>query len=170
MFKKLILTISILFLPNLANAAEIDEYTLAKPFPSPNIEFQDEHNIIHNLSDYKGKVVLLNFWATWCEPCIHEMPALGKLAKFMADKNVSVLPISIDAKGASIVQEFYKKQKITNLPIYTDAKWDAFKAYKLQALPTTLIIDKRGQVVAKIMGEIDWNSQENKDYLLQLAQ
>lgn len=166
---RIIFTVAFLFLFQVANAAQIKKFELDKPEEIANITFSDAAGVTHNLTDYKGKVVLLNFWATWCEPCIHEMPALEKLTSFMAAKDVEVLPISIDSKGASVVKKFYDEQKITGLPILIDDKGQAFHQYKLQALPTTFVIDRHGQLIAKIMGEIDWNSQDTKDYLLSIG-
>ncbi len=150
-----------------ANASQINQYLLSSPTPAPQIIFSDDGNTIHNLTDYKGKVVLLNFWATWCEPCVEEMPALANLAKYMKDKDVVVLPVSIDFKGINVVRQFYDEQKITNLPFLIDDHAKAFKEFKLQALPTSYVIDKKGNIIAKIMGAIDWNSNDTREFLLQ---
>ncbi len=165
---KILFLLAILF-ASFANAATITQFELDTPVEAPNMRFTDDQNNIHNLSDYKGKVVLLNFWATWCNPCVHEMPVLEKLAKSMIGKDVEILAVSIDSKGAPVVQEFYKEMGIEDLSIYLDTKGKAFKDFKLQALPTTMVIDRKGMVVAKVMGEIDWDSDEVRKYLLTLG-
>jgi thiol-disulfide isomerase/thioredoxin len=165
---KTFLTLAVLLCPLSINASEIKEFALAKPVEIPNIQFSDDTGVIHNLTDYKGKVVLVNFWATWCEPCIREMPALEKLAGVMEAKDVVVLPISIDLKGVSAVKKFYADQKITGLPVLVDDKGMAFREYKLQALPTSFVLDKNGRLAAKILGEIEWGSKDTHDYLLGL--
>jgi thiol-disulfide isomerase/thioredoxin len=169
MLKKILLISAIIFIASFASASEINRYILDKPFAAINIQFSDNDNNIHQLNDYKGRVVLLNFWATWCKPCVHEMPALENLSKFMEGKGIEIVPVSIDFKGVDVVKKFYEEQEISSLPIFVDIKGRAFKEYKLQALPTTLIIDGQGMVVAKVIGEIDWDSKSVRDYLLSLA-
>ncbi len=161
--------LALIMFAHLASASQISQFTLDKPAEIENIQFSDAAGVIHSLSDYKGKVILLNFWASWCEPCAHEMPALEQLASFVGAKDVEVLPVSIDSKGVSAVKKFYNENKITGLPILVDEKGKAFHAYKLQALPTSFVIDRRGRLIAKIMGEIDWNSPETHDYLLRIG-
>ena len=163
---KIILTIICLFLATFAHAAGIKQFVLDKTEEIPDIKFADAEGNIHKLSDYKGKVVLVNFWSTWCDPCVHEMPALAELAGFMMGKDFELLPISIDSKGKKIVQKFYEEGKLKGLPILTDEKGLVFQQLKLQALPTSLLIDRHGRLIAKIMGEIDWSSKETHDYIL----
>ncbi len=167
---KRILIITILSFAISANASEIERFELQPPFEdAANITFTDEENIANNLEDYKGKVVLLNFWATWCAPCKNEMPALDALARSFEGEDIVIVPISIEINGIEKIKQFYNDKNIKNLPIFLDERGKSFHQFKLQALPTTLVIDKKGRVVAKILGEIDWNSKENQDYLLQLA-
>lgn len=165
--KKIFLLIT-LFFPLRVHAADVQQFQLAAPVAAPNISFIDDRNVTYNLSDYKGKVVVLNFWATWCEPCISEIPTIEGLIKAVEGKDIAVLPVSIDYKGAEVVKEFYSEKKITSMPVYIDTKGKAFREFKLQALPSTLVINKKGMVVAKVMGEIDWNSERTKQYLLDL--
>jgi thiol-disulfide isomerase/thioredoxin len=161
---RILTIIIILFISRLAYAEGLDKYEIGKPVEVPNIKFIDDQNNLHSLSDYKGKVVLLNFWATWCAPCVSEMPTLAKLAKSMEDK-VDIIPISVDYKGADAVKKFYEEQDITTLPIFVDNKGKAFKELKLQVLPVTYIIDRKGMIIAKVMGELDWDSKEVHEYL-----
>ncbi len=169
MLKNIVLIICVSLFANAASAADITEFELDQPFAVPNMRFIDDQSNIHNLSDYKGKVVLLNFWATWCAPCVAEMPALDNLAKSMIGKDVEIMTVSIDFKGMEAIKEFYRDNDINNLPILMDSKGKAFSStLKLQVLPTTLVIDRKGMVVGKIMGEIDWDSDAVRKYLLEL--
>ena len=167
--KKILLTVTIILFCNNAKALDLTQYEIAEPYKAPEIHFSDAIGGIHSLSSYEGKVVLLNFWSTWCVPCIEEMPALDRLAKSMEGRDVVVLPLSIDFKGAEAVEKFYKEQQINNLPVYIDRKGKAFKDYKLQALPTSLIIDRHGKVTAKVFGAIEWDSSEAKSYLVKVG-
>ncbi len=139
-----------------------------EPFLAPDIRFIDDKNFMHSLSDFKGQVVVLSFWATWCEPCVREMPALFRLYKALQGKDVAILPISVDFKGVSVVKPFYQQNGLENFPIFLDDKGRAFKDFKIQALPSAFVIDRKGNVVAKVMGEMDWDNEANKNYLLQL--
>jgi thiol-disulfide isomerase/thioredoxin len=151
-------------------ASGINDYTNKSPTPTNNIQFIDDKQTIHNLNDYLGKVVLLNFWATWCIPCVDEMPAISKLKDNVADnKDIIIIPLAIDFEGSNAIKDFYKNYEISNLPIFVDNKNQSFKAFSLRALPTTIIINKKGQEVARILGQIEWDSKEVKDYLVKVA-
>ncbi len=167
MQKVTVFLISVLFAGQ-AFALGIRDFELASPIPVKDIEYTDSNKNNHNLNDLKGKVVLVNFWATWCIPCVKEMPALAALAKSFEGKDVVVLPLSIDYKGEEAVKEFYASQGIRGLPVYIDEKGRGFKTFGLQALPTTIVINKDGLEVARILGEIDWTGDEVRQYLLEL--
>ena len=151
-----------------ANATSIGAFEHASPLKLKNIDFTGGDGYIHSLNEYRGKVVLLNFWATWCVPCVKEMPALAELQKNMEGRDFVVLPISVDYKGIEVVKSFYKNYGV-DLPAYIDSKGKSFRKFELKALPTTIIVDKSGDEVARILGEIDWNSNESKRYLINLA-
>src|SRR5688572_29130204 len=120
MFKKYIFIITIL-ISSQSFAREIKDFVHEKPLPVNNIEFIDDKKVIHNLNDYSGKVLLLNFWATWCIPCVNEMPQLAKLqADIEGRSDISFIPVSIDYEGVGVVQKFYEKYQITNLPVFVD--------------------------------------------------
>jgi thiol-disulfide isomerase/thioredoxin len=169
MLKKYIFVIAIL-ISSQSFALGMKDFVHEKPLPTSNIEFVDDKKVIHNLNDYTGKVILLNFWATWCIPCVNEMPQFAKLQADIAGRSdILFIPLSIDYEGADVVQKFYTKYEITNLPVFVDTKGRSFTAAGLKALPTTLVIDKKGKEVARILGEIDWAGKEVKDYLVELA-
>jgi len=169
MYKKIILLIFIVLSTTKSYAKTIEDFEHKAAIPIDDFQFIDGNKNIHSLNDYKGKVVLVNFWATWCKPCVKEMPALSKLKKMLSGFNVELLPISIDYKGIKVVDEFYKEHKIKNLKTYLDKKGSSFKKLKLMALPTTLIINKDGDEVARILGEIDWTNKKVKKYLIKLS-
>lgn len=111
------------------------------------------------LSDLKGKVVLLNFWATWCPPCREEIPSMMKLNSFMTGKPFQMIAISIDEGGKQAIDSFFKETGFS-LPTYLDESGASAKSYGLTGVPETFIIDKQGIVVKKIIGGAAWNSPE----------
>lgn len=111
-----------------------------------------------SLDDYKGKVVVLNLWATWCAPCKKEMPSLARLqAGFPKDKLV-VLAASVDRGDDAKVKDFVDQAGLTDLEILRDAKMAAPRQLGLAGIPATLVIDKDGREAARILGERDWNA------------
>ncbi|MCF8480473.1 MAG: TlpA family protein disulfide reductase [Rhodospirillum sp.] len=112
------------------------------------------------LSDLRGQVVVLNVWATWCAPCVREMPTLESLAEKTAGRGVTVLPLSQDRGGDTKVPAFYEGAGITHLPIALDPTLTAGKVLGLRGLPTTLILDKDGREVARHEGFKEWDGPD----------
>ncbi len=108
------------------------------------------------LSDFKGKVVFLNFWATWCKPCEEEMPAMERLHQRFKDKGLVVLAISEDTDGAAVVVPYLKKHRLT-FPVGVDPKMSVAGLYGVWAIPSTFIIDKRGNRALYANGPRDWD-------------
>ncbi len=127
------------------------------PRALPAITFVDGSGAVHALRDYAGKGVLLNLWATWCAPCVAEMPSLAALAR-AAGPDLVVLPLSTDRGGADVVQRFYRAHGIAGLPVLLDAKGAATEALGARGLPTTLIIDRKGRERARLEGGADWSA------------
>ncbi len=120
-----------------------------------------------SLSDFKGKVVLLNFWATWCVPCREEMPPLNKLYTDLKNEGFVVLGVSIDPSETP-VKSFVTEKNIM-YPVLMDSEKEVyFDLYAVLVLPTSFLIDKDGMIVEKILGERDWNSPEMKDKIMKL--
>jgi thiol-disulfide isomerase/thioredoxin len=111
------------------------------------------------LSDLKGKVVLLNFWATWCPPCREEIPSMMKLNAFMAGKPYQMVAVSIDEGGKAAIDSFFKETGFS-LPTYQDESGTAAKAYGITGVPETFVIDKHGILVKKFIGGAAWDSPE----------
>lgn len=116
------------------------------------------------LSDLKGKVVMLNFWATWCPPCREEMPSMMKLNSAMAGKPFQMVAVSIDEGGKQDVESFFKSSGY-NLPTYFDTTGSASKAYGITGVPESFIIDKNGLLVKKVIGGLAWDSAEVISFL-----
>jgi len=109
------------------------------------------------LSDFKGKVVFLNFWATWCEPCREEMPSMERLHRAYKDRGLVVLAISLDSQGASVVKPFVKRFALT-FPIGLDPKMAVRETYGVWAMPSTFLIDRKGKRVFFANGSREWDS------------
>ncbi len=108
------------------------------------------------LSDYRGKVVFLNFWATWCPPCKEEMPALERLHRRFGPKGLAVLAISTDPDGASVVVPFVKQNALT-FPVALDPRGEVTALYGVRALPATIIIDRQGNLALIALGPRGWD-------------
>ena len=120
------------------------------------------------LADFKGKLVLLNLWATWCQPCLKEMPSLVKLQEKGADKLI-VAAVSEDRGGKDVVEPFVAKHGLDKLKIYLDPKSAVGHAFSVRGLPTTLVIDPKGQVAGRVEGAAEWDSDKMAKLLQQLA-
>lgn len=134
------------------------------PYPRPHalplsaVHFINAQGKPMTLADFKGKVVLLNIWATWCPPCVKEMPTLDQLEKTLGGKNFAVVPLSIDKGGVFTVKSFYDDNFIGHLPIYVDPTTQVLDTLSILGTPSTLLINKQGQEVARTMGPEDWDS------------
>ena len=130
-----------------------------------NIIFKDANQKDVDLTDYKGKLIILNFWATWCAPCKEEMPSLDKLQKNIHLTNLKIFPINISSKNLTKSENFFKELKIKNLDIYFDSPITLAKKFSLRGVPTTILFDKEGKEFARIVGSIDFNNKEFINWL-----
>ena len=138
-----------------------DNFTLLEsPVPAPQTGFFDRSGALVTLAAFRGRVVLLNFWATWCAPCIREMPALDRLQADLGDRGLAVLAVSQDRGGAKVVRPFLEKLELDNLEIYLDPDGELGRDTGLRGLPTTLLIDRRGWLVGGLLGPAEWDSPE----------
>lgn len=131
-----------------------------EPKPLPDLAFQDGTGKPLKLSDWKGRVVLLNLWATWCAPCRKEMPDLSKLQKELGSDQFEVVAISVDRKGAEASAEFLKETGVDNLKLYIEPSTRIVNDLKSAGLPATLLIDRQGRELGRILGPADWASPE----------
>lgn len=142
---------------------------LAKGDAAPDFTLPDLEGKMVRLSDHKGKVVFLNIWATWCPPCVQEMPSMEKLYKALKGEDFQILAVSIDKQGAEAVQPFMKKHKL-NFTVLVDKEETTKSAYQTTGVPETFIIDRNGTIVEKVIGPRDWASSDAIDYFRNLLQ
>lgn len=126
--------------------------------PVPEIEFSDAKGGSHKLSDWRGQVVLLNFWATWCAPCREEMPSLDALQREKGGERFQVLTVASGRNPPAAIERFFAEEEITELPTLTDPKMALARAFGVMAMPVTILIDAEGNEVARMTGDADWAS------------
>ena len=124
-----------------------------------DVIFKDVNQKDVHLADYRGKLVILNFWATWCAPCKEEMPSLDNLQENISLNNLQIFPINISQESLPKTKSFFKELNIKNLDIYYDSPITLAKKFSLRGVPTTILFDKEGREFAKIMGSIDFNDK-----------
>lgn len=129
------------------------------PQPAPAISFTDLAGNAVALADFKGKVVLVNLWATWCRPCLREMPSLEALQTRLGSA-LTVVAISEDRGGAKTVEPFIAKLGLDKVAVYLDPRSAATRAFAVRGLPTSLLIDGEGRLVGRVEGAAEWDSAE----------
>jgi len=132
----------------------------AEPKPLPEFAFADADDKPLTLADYKGRTVLLNFWATWCGPCVKEMPSLDRLQAEIGKDRFIVLPLSLDGPSRPKVAPFYADKKLGSLGIYFDKGKKAMGTLDVSVLPTSVLIDPDGREIGRLEGEADWDKPE----------
>ena len=158
-----LLIIFILMLSNsvASEVTDIKNLVVNKELKSySDITFLDIKNKELNLSDYKGNLVILNFWATWCAPCKDEMPSLDLLTESPNLDNLKIFPINIGKDDNQKSLTFYEDLKIKNLEIYRDPPNTLAKKFQLRGLPTTILFNKNGLEFARIIGSIDFADEK----------
>jgi thiol-disulfide isomerase/thioredoxin len=131
-----------------------------EPLDVPAFTFTDADGKPKSLADFKGKIVLLNIWATWCVPCREEMSALNQLVTKLGGSDFVVVAVNIDRGGPDKAASFLKETSATHLALYTDPTGRLFSTLKTVGMPTTLIIDREGKEMARLIGPADWASPE----------
>lgn len=132
----------------------------AQPQPAPAAEFRNAGGKRLTLADFRGRVVLLNIWATWCGPCRAEMPSLDRLQALHQSDGLAVLAVSVDGGGAAPVRRFFQQSGIRNLSLYLDANNATARAFGARSIPTTLLIDRDGNLVGSLVGAMQWDSPD----------
>ncbi len=138
---------------------------IKNPKTYEDIIFKDINQRDVVLDDFKGKLLILNFWATWCAPCKEEMPSLDNLQSNSNLNNLKIFPINIGQEDISKSEFFFKELNIKNLDIYIDAPITLAKKFSLRGVPTTILFNKEGKEFARIMGSIDFNDEEFVNWL-----
>jgi thiol-disulfide isomerase/thioredoxin len=126
----------------------------------PELRFVDGAGRAHTLADFRGKVVLLNVWATWCEPCREEMPTLDRLQARLGGERFQVVALSVDQQGATIARKFYDEFAIKALALYVDPTAKAAFTLDAPGLPVTLLIDRQGREIGRHLGAVKWDAPE----------
>jgi thiol-disulfide isomerase/thioredoxin len=128
-----------------------------RPIDAPKTVFKDIGGADKTLKDFGGKVLVVNFWATWCAPCVKEMPALERLDAKLGGKDFQVIAVNQERNGAKVAKPFAEKQG-WKLPLYLDQATGFYRDAKLTGLPTTLIIGRDGKELGRVAGEVEWDS------------
>lgn len=130
--------------------------------PVPEAPFTDRDGRTHMLADWKGKVVLVNFWATWCAPCVAEMPALDRLQKELGGNDFEVVAVSVDREGMKPVEPFLARYQLSSLTPYLNPDASLFRAFGEKTLPVTYIIGRDGRAMGRMEGTAEWDSAAGK--------
>lgn len=136
--------------------------TTASPKPVPQLQFTDKDGRALSLTDFRGKMVLLNIWATWCPPCRKEMPSLDRLQARLGGPGFEVVAVSIDQGNDTlfIVEEFFREIEVKHLRIFLDQTGGAARTVGALGLPVTLLVDRRGRELGRLVGPAEWDSPE----------
>ena len=163
-FLKLFNILALLILFSVSATAQVKEGENAPNFTLKNLDGKEI-----SLNQFRGKHVLINFWATWCGPCKIEMPSLEALYERFKDRNFVLLAISNDMFGANIVKPFVKAHNI-NFPVLLDQRLKVSNAFGVVSLPTTFMIDPQGKIIGALFGAEDWATPSNILYFENLLQ
>lgn len=158
-----------------AQPANADSFTkqfipTRPPRPVPMLTFEDSHGRTFSLQDFKGRYILLNLWASWCSPCVHEMPALDALRNTFTYRQFEVVALDEDHEGSSVAGVFYKRHSLQHMPIFIDTSGRTPSLLHATALPTTLFIDPQGMEIGRIEGEAEWSSPEAVSFITKWMQ
>lgn len=141
----------------------LEKFTVTEaPARLTDMPFTDAEGYERRLSDFQGQTILLNFWATWCAPCVHEMPSLDRLEQAKGGRDFIVIAMSNDRGGANVVDPFYEETGLTALGKYYDPRGELGRALGVTGLPTTILIDKNGYERGRLQGPAEWDSPEAK--------
>ena len=146
--------------PNIKNLIinkELKEYT--------NLTILDDQNNQLNLSNYKGNILLLNFWATWCAPCKEEMPSLDLLKSNKDLNNLKIFPVNVGQDNVKKAKNFFDDLNIKNLDLYFDENINLTKKFALRGIPTSVLLNKNGKEFARVIGSIDFNEENFIEWL-----
>ena len=146
--------------PKLKNLFVYDE-----PKKVENVTFRNIENKIVKLDDYNYSLIIINFWATWCKPCIYEMPSLNKLQSNKNFKSLKIIPINVGRESISKAISFYENENINNLEIFFDEGANLPRKFSLRGIPTSILINKNLEEFGRIVGPIDFNDKTFVEWL-----
>ena len=147
-------------LPARQAGAQTGKLVESAPKPAPAFSFTDAEGREHGALDFAGQGLVVNLWATWCPPCVAEMPALDRAQAALAEEGVRVLALSSDREGRAKVEPFYRDRGIRHLGLWLDPRGAAQRALGARGLPTTVVIDRKGQERARLEGAAEWDKPE----------
>jgi thiol-disulfide isomerase/thioredoxin len=143
--------------PDALASAPLGQFIALDPkLPAPALAFTTRDGVEKHLADFKGQLVLVNLWATWCGPCVEEMPALDRIQATLG-KRLIILAISQDRRGAAAVDPFLAKAGIAHLTVFLDPKATAIQAFGVEGLPASFLIGGNGMILAKLEGAAKWD-------------
>jgi len=128
--------------------------------PRPEATWKDGNGKTVSLKDFGGKVVLVNFWATWCAPCVRELPSIDRLAATLDGEEFKVVAINIDRGGKPVAHKMVRRLKLKNLDLYLDRENTAVRGFGVRQMPTTYVFDRKGREVGKLEGGAEWDEPE----------
>ncbi len=144
------------------DAISIDGQALSGRFERlgrvPNIRFENGREQAMKLADLRGRPVLINVWATWCAPCVEEMPSLDRLQRDFPD--LAIVAINVDGKGPQKVRGFYREIGVKHLEIFLDPRDAVMESFGVEGLPFTMLLDREGREIASLMGGYDWDAKD----------
>ncbi|RWB52618.1 TlpA disulfide reductase family protein [Mesorhizobium sp.] len=152
-------------LPTAAAEAPQNFAVLDTPAALPEISFTDAAGQPKTLAAYSGKVVLLNIWATWCAPCRKEMPTLDRLQAELGGPDFEVVALSMDRKGPDAVKKFFAETGVTHLALNIDTSAQAMFTLGAVGLPMTLLIDRQGKEIGRLIGPAEWDAPDMVDFI-----
>jgi thiol-disulfide isomerase/thioredoxin len=135
------------------------------PQEVPELRFADGAGRERTLADFRGRTILLNIWATWCPPCLKEMPALDNLQAELGGSGFEVVALSIDRAGPEVVRQFYERVGVKNLTLYIDETGRAVNNMRAFGLPASVLIDAEGRELGRLIGPAEWDAPEMIDFL-----
>jgi thiol-disulfide isomerase/thioredoxin len=140
-----------------------------EPVEIPALQFIDESGEKRDLSDFKGKITALHFWATWCFPCRAELPTMSVLQREMEGEDFVILPLSVDRGGTEIAASYLSHNGITDLAAHVDEKMNMARALRVNGIPYTIFLDREGKEFARVLGDRDWSEPEVFDIIRQMT-
>jgi thiol-disulfide isomerase/thioredoxin len=163
----MVLVAALTILPQPALAAEAPQGFAVHetPVDVPDIRFEDGGGKPRTLADFRGKVVLLNIWATWCAPCREEMPTLDRLQAELGGADFEVIALSMDRAGPEQVKKFFAEIGAKHLALNIDVSAKAMFTLGAPGLPMTLLIDRKGEEIGRLIGPAEWDSPEMADFI-----
>lgn len=140
---------------------QVQNFILAQaPGPGPETAWRDADGGSVSLADFRGQVVMLNFWATWCAPCIRELPSIDRLQAELAGDDFAVVAVNIDRGGVAVAAPFSERLGLRNLKVYVDAESTFARAVRVNVMPTTVVYDRSGRELGRLEGAAEWDTPE----------